>query len=133
MRATPVGREQAVADVAVESGKRPVAHVWGAAVFDGIIVDVVGAALQIGFVADGVFVEPPLPNAALAAPLFAGGEIGGSREVDGKVAFDEPPAQGVIAVVGRQRPNGVHMVGHYAGCDGFKKVLFLHGNIGSTQ
>lgn len=108
------------------AGKQPVAHAWGAAVFDRVVVDIVGATLQVGFVADGVFVETPLPNGALAAPLFAGRKVGSSGKMGGKAAFNQP-------LVGRQRPDGVHMVGHHAGGNGFKRVLFLHGNIGGTQ
>ena len=101
--------------------------------FDGIEMDVVRATLQIRFVAYGVFVKTPLPNTAFVPPLFAGRQVFGTREMCGEFGFNQPPAQGIIRIVGRQRPNGVNMVRQYTYGDGFKGILFLHINISRTQ
>ena len=101
--------------------------------FDGIEMDVVRATLQIRFVAHGVFVKTPLPNTAFVPPLFAGGQVFGTREMCGEFGFNQPPAQGIIRIVGRQRPNGVNVVRQHAYGDGFKGILFLHIHIGRTR
>ena len=101
--------------------------------FDGIEMDVVRATLQICFVAHGVFVKTPLPNTAFVPPLFAGRQVFGMREMCGEFGFNQPPAQGIIRIVGRQRPNGVDVVRQHAYGDGFKGILFLHIHIGRTR
>ena len=42
------------------------------AVLDGVVVDVIGVAGQIGFIANLVFPIPALPDAALAFDFAAG-------------------------------------------------------------
>lgn len=101
--------------------------------FDGIEMDVVRATLQIHFVAHGVFVKTPLPNTAFVPPLFAGRQVFGTREMCGEFGFNQPPAQGIICIIGLQRPNGVDMVRQYAYGNGFKGILFLHIHIGRMQ
>ena len=101
--------------------------------FDGIEMDVVRATLQIRFVTHGVFVKTPLSNTAFVPPLFAGGQVFGMREMCGEFGFNQPPAQGIIRIVGRQRPNGVNVVRQYAYGDGFKGILFLHIHISRTR
>ena len=96
-------------------------------------MDVVCATLQIRFVAYSVFVKTPLPNTAFVPPLFASGQVFGTREMGGEFGFNQPPAQGIIRIVGRQRLNGVNMVRQHAYGDGFKGILFLHIHIGRTQ
>ena len=87
-------------------------------------MDIVRATLQIRFVAHGVFVKTPLPNTAFVPPLFAGGQVFGMREMCGEFGFNQPPAQGIIRIVGRQRPNGVNMVWQHGYGDGFKGYCF---------
>lgn len=95
--------------------------------FDGIEMDVVCTTLQIRFVAHGVFVKTSLPNTAFVPLLFAGGQVLSMREMCGEFGFNQPPAQGIIRIVGRQRPNGVDMVQQYAYGDGFKGIIvFAH-------
>ena len=95
--------------------------------FDRIKMDVVRATLQIRFVAYGVFIKTPLPNTAFVPSLFAGRQVFGTREMCGEFGFNQPPAQGIIRIVGRQRPNGVNMVRQYAYGDGFKGIIvFAH-------
>lgn len=101
--------------------------------FDGIEMDVVRATLQMRFVAHGVFVKTPLPNTAFVPPLFAGRQVFGTREMRGEFGFNQPPVQGIICIVGRQRPNGVNMVRQHAYGDGFKGILFLHIHISRTR
>ena len=101
--------------------------------FDGIEMDIVRVTLQIRFVKHGVFVKTPLPNTAFVPPLFAGRQVFGMREMCGEFGFNQPTVQGVIRIIGRQRPNGVDMVRQYAYGDGFKGILFLHIHIGRTR
>ena len=101
--------------------------------FDEIEMDVVRATLQIHFVAHGVFIKTPLPNTAFVPPLFAGGQVLSTREMCGEFGFNQSPAQGIIRIVGRQRPNGVNVVRQYAYGDGFKGILFLHIHISRTR
>ena len=101
--------------------------------FDGIEMNIVRATLQICFVAHGVFVKTPLTNTAFLPPLFAGGQVFGTREMYGEFGFNQPPAQGIIRIVGWQRPNGVDMVRQYAYGDSFKGIVFLYIHIGCTQ
>jgi len=68
-----------------------------------------------------------------AAMLFAGRQVFGTREMCGEFGFNQPPAQGIIRVIRRQRPNGVDMVRQYAYGDGFKGILFLHIHIIRTR
>ena len=68
-----------------------------------------------------------------AAMLFASGQVFDSREMCGEFGFNQPPAQGIIRIVGRQRPNGVDMVWQHAYGDGFKGILFLHIHISRTR
>lgn len=66
-------------------------------------------------------------------PLFAGRQVFGMREMCGEFGFNQPPAQGIIRIVGQQRPNGVNMIRQHAYGDGFKGILFLHIHISRTQ
>ena len=63
--------------------------------FDRIEMDVVRTTLQIRLIAHGVFVKTPLPNTAFAPPLFASGQVFGTREMCGEFSFNQPPAQGI--------------------------------------
>ena len=119
--------------ITVKRRKRPIADITTQSMFDGIEMDVVRATLQIRFVTHGVFVKTPLSNTAFVPPLFAGGQVFGMREMCGEFGFNQPPAQGIIRIVGRQRPNGVNVVRQHAYGDGFKGILFLHIHISRTQ
>mgnify|MGYP001747556221 CR=1 FL=1 len=114
--------------------KRPIADIAAQSMFDGIEMDIVRATLQIRFVVHGVFVKTPLPNTAFVPPLFASGQVFGTREMGGEFGFNQPPAQGIIRIIGRQRPtNGVNMVRQHAYGDSFKGILFLHIHISHTR
>ena len=129
----PIQWQPSVPYITVKRRKRPIADITTQSMFDGIEMDVVRATLQIRFVAHGVFVKTPLPNTAFVPPLFAGRQVFGTREMCGEFGFNQPPAQGIIRIIGRQCPNGVNMVRQYAYGDGFKGILFLHIHIGRTQ
>ena len=122
-----------VPHITVKRRKRPIADIAAQSMFDGIEMDIVCATLQIRFVANGVFVKTPLPNTAFVPPLFAGGQVFGMRKMCGEFGFNQPPAQGIIRIVGRQRPNGVNMVRQHAYGNGFKGILFLHIHISRTR
>ena len=122
-----------VPNITVKRRKRPIANIAARSMFDGIEMDVGCTTLQIRFVTHGVFVKTPLPNTAFVPPLFAGRQVFGTREMCGEFGFNQPPTQGIIRIVGQQRPNGVNMVRQYAYGDGFKGILFLHIHISRTR
>ena len=96
-------------------------------------MNIVCTMLQIRFVAHGVFVKTPLPNTAFVPPLFAGRQVLSTREMCGEFGFNQPLVQGIIRIVGWQRPNGVNVVRQHAYGDGFKGILFLYIHISRTQ
>ena len=103
----PIQWQPSIPYITVKRRKRPIADIAAQSMFDGIEMDVVCATLQIRFVAHGVFVKTSLPNTAFVPPLFAGGQVLSTRETCGEFGFNQPPTQGIIHIVGRQRPNGV--------------------------
>ena len=68
-----------------------------------------------------------------AAMLFAGRQVFDTREMCGEFGFNQPPAQGIIRIIGWQRPNGVNVVRQHAYGDGFKGILFLYIHIHRTR
>src|ERR1700738_4155637 len=91
----------------------PIADAGDQAVLDRIDVAVLDVAAEILFVADQVFPEPTLPDAAFAARnanRAAQFSLGNNL---GEVDLDQPPAQREIGVAGRQCPNRVDMIGQH--------------------
>ena len=129
----PIQWQPSIPYITVKRRKRPIADIATQSMFDGIEMDIVRATLQIRFVTHGVFIKTPLPNTAFVPPLFAGRQVFGTREMCGEFGFNQPPAQGIIRIVGWQRSNGVDMVRQYAYGDGFKGILFLHIHISRTR
>ena len=132
-RSAPIQWQPSIPHITVKRRKRPIADIVAQSMFDWIEMNIVRATLQIRFVAHGVFVKTPLPNTAFVPPLFTGRQVFSTREMCGEFGFNQPPAQGIIRIVGRQRLNGVNMVRQHAYGDGFKGILFLHIHIGRTQ
>jgi hypothetical protein len=62
------------------------------AVFHGVVVDVVHVSGQVGRIADRVFPEAPLPDAALAGALASFGQPFPSRDAAREGGFDQSPA-----------------------------------------
>ena len=65
--ARPALRKQPGRDIAVKRRERPITHALDQAVFDGIDVTIFHMAAIVIIVADQMFPEATLPNAALAA------------------------------------------------------------------
>lgn len=92
---------------------RPLRRFPDIAVLDWVEVDIIHVRGEILVVADRVFPEAPLPDAALLAaqarlraPL-AGGQTSGEDRLD------QPPARREIGVGLRQGPNAVEMIGEH--------------------
>lgn len=83
----------------------------GEAVFDRIEVDVVHVGGVVGFVADGVFPEAVLPDAAVTVAQAGGGAGFGVGKGFGEGDLDGAPTAGEVGVVFRQGPEAVYMVG----------------------
>ncbi len=81
---------------------------------EGIDVDVIDAAFEVGFVTAGVFEESSLPNAVLSFSLPAERRdlyrTAGLQPSAGESRFDQFPTRRVIGVGCRQSPNGVQVV-----------------------
>lgn len=64
----PIGRELAGTNIPVKCGPRPVPRLLAQAVFDRVVMYVIHMPREIGFVADLVFPEAPLPDRGF--PVF---------------------------------------------------------------
>lgn len=81
------------------------------AVFDRVEVDVVHMGGVIGIVADGVFPEAALPDAAFGFGGAACGAGFGFRDGSGEFGFDDLPAGGEVGVAFGESPEAVRVVG----------------------
>ena len=68
-RSKPVDRIKPAPNAGLERGIRPVCDVGDIAVFDGIEMDVIHVAGEIGIVAYAVLPKTPLPDPALPVTL----------------------------------------------------------------
>jgi len=66
-------------------------------------------------IADMVFPEPSLPDAAFLSGQLVG-TSGFSRQIAGKPCFDLSPAGGEITVAFKQGPDAVHVIGKHHLC-----------------
>ncbi|MCY1295741.1 hypothetical protein D3C85_1361560 [compost metagenome] len=89
-----------------------------------VVVDVIHMPGEVVFVANAVFPEAALPDAAFA---FAGAAFRHAL-VDGQIAgepgLDQPPAQGVIGIARWQCPQGMKVVGEDDNCVDAPRVAF---------
>ncbi len=81
------------------------------AVFDRVEVDVVHVGGVVGIVADGMFPEAALPDAAFGFGGAACGAGFAGFDGAGEAGFDDLPAHTVIGVAFGQRPETVHVIG----------------------
>ena len=98
----------------------------------GISVYVVYARLQVSFVADEMFPEAALPDAAFAVAAALGGIIRpryGFREVQ----LYEAPACREIGVAFWQAPDAMEMVWQDADGDCLERPCFAYGLVGRSQ
>jgi hypothetical protein len=92
---------------------RPPGYLFCPSVFDGIDVDVIDMPFKILFIPDQVFPISPLPYPAFTFACAACGTMFAMRKVAGERSFYQPPAQGEIAVVSRQCPDGMQVIRQY--------------------
>ena len=114
--ATPVEDIKAIADVAVEGGEGPEVGAGDVFVFDRIVGDVVEVVVVIGFVADEVFPEAGLPDAAAAGAEAVSGACvfglrGGVEDGPGKFGLEVGDAGGVVGIVLRECHEDVEVFG----------------------
>jgi hypothetical protein len=131
--ATPIGRQQPILDVAMERAVWPIADPCDMAVFDRIVVDVVDVPLKIGVVPDRMLPITALPDSSFTPRRLARRAPRSLVETTRKARLDQAPARWVVGVVGRQRPDGVEVVGQDADSDRFKWKPLLHGFMNSSQ
>src|SRR5712691_7960124 len=90
--ATPIDRQVATCNVAMEAAIRPIADASHQAMLDRIVVNIVDVTLQIGLIADHVLPLAALPNAFIAfGGLARRSDIGG-RQLARECALDLTPA-----------------------------------------
>ncbi len=123
----PVQGVFAFPDESVKRRPRPITNPLDQAVLEGIDVDVVDAAFEVGFVAAGVFEESSLPNTVL--PFLLPAERRGLhwtaslQPSAGESRFDQFPTRRVIGVARWQSPNGVQVVRQKGECNDLKWIL----------
>ena len=126
----PIRRQSSIGNKSMNAGMRPIDRVAYVAMLDRIEVHVIDMAAEVIIVADQVFPIPPLPDAALAlgdttiAPPFALGHCAG------EAGLDQPPSQGMVGIVRRQRPDGVQVFGqhhHGVDCERMSKLYMANG------
>jgi hypothetical protein len=111
----------------------PIGHAGDVSVFHGIEMNVVGVALQIGVIANGVLPIAALPYALFTLDRLAGRSRGRRIKTAGKAAFDQAPAGREVCVSGRQRPECMKVTGQYADCDRFKRAAFSNQSIALSE
>src|SRR5215470_15156963 len=95
--ATPIDRQVAASDIAVEAAIRPVADTSHESVFDWIVVNIVDMALQIGLISDHVLPIASLPNAFITfGGLARRSDIHG-RQLARERALDLAPSNRKVA------------------------------------
>src|SRR4029077_20447999 len=103
--ARPIQRNDSRADIAVKRRVRPIAHPRHQPVLEWIDVAILDMAGIVGFIADQVFPESPLPDATFVtceANIAAAFLL---WQQPCKAAFDEPPAGREVSVTWGQRPD----------------------------
>lgn len=107
----PVWRVGAAGDGVVEGGVGPDGWGGGVAVFDRVEVDVIHVGGVVRAVADGVFPEAALPDAAFGFGGAACGAGFAGFDGAGKAGFDDLLAHTVIGVAFGQGPETVRVIG----------------------
>ena len=101
---------------------RPIAHARDEPMLDRIDVAIFDMARVIGFVADQVFPETALPDAALVAGNANGAAPLAFRKRLREPALDQSPARREIAIAWRQPPDRMQMIGQHDERGNFEAV-----------
>lgn len=113
--AAPVHIVASIADESIKGRVWPGMGTSGVCVLDRIVMNVVAQAFEFGFVADGMFPETALPDAAFILFLsrIATGGFGSTsgEVVHGERRFDQTPAGGIVFVAVGKSPNAVQVIG----------------------
>jgi hypothetical protein len=102
-------------------------------VLDGIEVDVVDVALQVGIIANGMLPIATLPNSALAPADLARTARSIAGKSAGKSSLDQAPAQRKIRIAFRQRPNRMQVIRQNSDCDSLERITPLYGRIDAPE
>jgi hypothetical protein len=81
-------------------------------VLDRIVVDVIKVPRKVGFIANRMLPESPLPKRTFIAAVSLGGHPLGDNLV-GKQALNSPPSSRKVRIAFRQRHDCVQMVREY--------------------
>lgn len=97
---------------------RPILHTFDQTMFHRIDVAIFDMARVIGFIADQVLPKSPLPDAAFAARDANVAEPLPFWKRSCKSALDQPPPHREVAIVWRQGPDRMYVIGQdYEGID----------------
>ena len=97
----------------MKRGIRPVAHARDEPVLEWIYITIFDMARIISLIADQVFPEPALPDAALVACGANGAKPLPLWQRFREAALDQPPARGEIEIARRQVPDRMQMIGQH--------------------
>src|SRR5579863_4736561 len=127
--ARPIQADNARADVAMKRRVRPIAHPCHQTVLEWVDVTIFDVAGVVGFVADQVLPETPLPD----SPFVACGPNSVKpflfRQYLRKATFHDPPTRREVRVARRQGPDCVEMIWqHDEGVDGARKAMQRFGD-----
>lgn len=103
----PIRRVYPALNCVMEGRIRPIGHTRYEAVFDRVVVNVIQVRAEVGFIAHEMLPEPGLPQTAVLSRC----RYVSAFEQAGDAGLDEPPAHGKVAVVWRQSPDRMHVVG----------------------
>ena len=101
-------------------------------VLHGVPVDVSDMGVEVLRVANGVFPEPPLSDAAFALAATAE-RISRARKRFRKPRFDEPPSRRIVMIVRRQAPDAMEMLRQDADRDRFERMTSGDQPVRSAQ
>jgi hypothetical protein len=100
----------------MKRGIRPIPHARDKPVLERIYVTIFNVTRIISLVADQMLPESALPDAAFVACDAHGAEPLLLRQRSREAVLDQPPAHGKIAIVRRQFPDRMQVIGKHNEC-----------------
>ena len=122
----PIPCIDAVFNVAMERGKRPLRDFGNMAMLYRIPMHIVHMIRQIPFVTDRVLPVPPMPDTPLMTPFSHCRKPLAFRQTLDEQQLDQTPASRVIRIARRQRPYAMQMVGQHHPRHDLERIPALH-------
>jgi hypothetical protein len=117
----------------MKRAERPISNLGYIAMLHRIEMDIVHVPLEIGGVPDGVLPITPLPKPPFTARAFALRARCSLFKSARKSCLDQTPAQRVVVIPTRQRPQRMQVIRQNADCDGFKWIPTLDRCVNPSQ